>query len=47
MEISPNTYIGAVNLSVSDLEKAGDYYRRVLGLQLIHGNRQQFSFSAP
>ena len=46
MEISPNTYIGAVNLSVSDLEKAGDYYRRVLGLQLIHAEPGRLDLGA-
>jgi catechol 2,3-dioxygenase len=34
-EISPSTTVGAVHLTVSDIARSVDYYREVVGLQLL------------
>jgi catechol 2,3-dioxygenase len=46
MDIPPKTYIGAVNLSVENLERSGDYYRRVLGLDQIYAEPGKIEFGA-
>ena len=35
MEIAPATHLGAVELSVSDLDRSLDYWRRAIGLRLL------------
>jgi len=35
MEIAPQTHMGAVELSVSDLDRSLDYWQRVVGLRLL------------
>ena len=39
VEISPLTSLGAVQLTVSDLERAVDYYRTTIGLDALDGGR--------
>ena len=36
VEIAPQTRMGAVELSVSDLERSLDYWQRVIGLRVLH-----------
>ncbi len=35
MEIAPETHMGAVELSVSDLDRSLDYWQRIVGLRLL------------
>jgi catechol 2,3-dioxygenase len=35
MEIAPDTHMGAVELSVADLERSLDYWQRVVGLRVL------------
>jgi catechol 2,3-dioxygenase len=44
--LPPETYLGAVRLQVSDLERSLDYYQRVLGLQVIARDRTRASLGS-
>jgi catechol 2,3-dioxygenase len=45
-EISPLTHLGAVHLTVSDLDRSVGYYRTTVGLELLEERRERASLGA-
>jgi len=46
MTIAPATHVGAVHLTVSDLERSLDYYRTSIGLQVLESGGGEASLGA-